>query len=284
MIDLNSSMAIWEMQSAFDISLHAAAARLDFFDPDSYRMRPEYHEYFSNYNINFGYYCHACKSAEIEGSKFCKICGVEANPYNKTHNRIFYLGFDLNQDKKTTICPQCGNAEFSPGSDYCRFCGTERFNWCTACDQANDGNARWCVKCGSTTIFAKENFLKNTNRAINLRGVDPMKYNDGVEMNSELRIIRCPQCGNEEFSDNAKHCRICGLMAYNTCEGEPEDDQYEDDVAYHKNPSNARYCETCGRPTVFLTEGILKPWEQAKSELEDDDGTTNEVDFDDIPF
>ena len=73
-------------------------------------------------------------------------------------------------------------------------------------------------------------------------------------MNDDMRVAKCPKCENEEFSEEANHCRICGLKAYNLCEGEPEYDFNGEviDRHYHRNPSNARHCETCGAPTVFL--------------------------------
>jgi Zn-dependent peptidase ImmA (M78 family)/ribosomal protein L37E len=281
MIDLDSPMVIPDMQAAFNISFQAANARLGFFNSDLHAIHQEDYGYFRGYNINFGYYCNSCKSGQ---ACFCKICGIEANPYNKIHDRIFYPGFNLDQDKKTTICPQCNNIEFCQDASYCRFCGTGRVNWCISCSEPNDGNARFCIKCGSKTNFYENNFLKTyNNKDSDFKGADAVYYNDGVEMNNVLRVIECPRCGNEEFSDNAGYCRICGLTSYNYCEGQPEYDGFgEENVVYHKNLGNARYCETCGRSTAFLKEGILKSWEQAKPGSEE--SSTADVSFDDIPF
>ena len=115
-----------------------------------------------------------------------------------------------------------------------------------------------------------------------------MKYDDGVKMNEDSRITECPTCRNEEFSDRAEYCRICGFLLYNRCEGYHEGG-YHDEVITHNCPGNARYCETCGRPTEFLTKGILLPWEnvgkkvsppptppQTLPTLDDDEG--------DLPF
>ncbi|HHX23710.1 MAG TPA: hypothetical protein GX723_06835 [Thermoanaerobacterales bacterium] len=119
-----------------------------------------------------------------------------------------------------------------------------------------------------------------------------MIYDDGVEMNEDMRVSTCPRCENEEFSEEAEYCRICGLRAYNYCEGEPEYDWngYQTDTHYHRNPSNARYCETCGNPTIFFKEKILRPWKDVNNELEaEDDSAFAEVvatadDPDDFPF
>lgn len=84
-----------------------------------------------------------------------------------------------------------------------------------------------------------------------------MKYLDGAPQDAEtMRILECPRCKNDEFGKDAFHCRICGLSLYNLCVGENEYNQQ------HKNPSNARFCETCGCETNFFREGILKSWQE----------------------
>ena len=94
-----------------------------------------------------------------------------------------------------------------------------------------------------------------------------MKYTDGIAYDKEtMRVLICPKCGNEEFGENAEYCRICGMDLYNRCEGEPVFDpqngrliRYEE---RHKNPSNARYCEVCGKPTLFLKLDLLKDFDK----------------------
>lgn len=100
-----------------------------------------------------------------------------------------------------------------------------------------------------------------------------MIYNDGYETDRDLRFVRCPKCGNEEYSEDAKFCRICGLSAYNECEGSPEYGDFGDvvDLHVHKNVGNARYCESCGKPTMLLKEKLLKPYTEVQAKQEDDD-------------
>lgn len=85
-----------------------------------------------------------------------------------------------------------------------------------------------------------------------------MIYNDGFKMNNSGRVIVCPKCGNEEFQKNTDFCRICGTMVYNKCEGEW--DSTNEMLITHNNPGNARYCETCGKPTYFYEQKLLSPW------------------------
>ena len=96
----------------------------------------------------------------------------------------------------------------------------------------------------------------------------PMKYNDGFLMDENLRVTVCPKCGNEEFSERANFCRICGTSLYNFCDGE---DIYDYDGNFdhheeHRNCGNARFCEKCGKPTAFLNAKYLRPYTEVKGE------------------
>ncbi|GLB58978.1 hypothetical protein [Cytobacillus sp. NCCP-133] len=95
-----------------------------------------------------------------------------------------------------------------------------------------------------------------------------MIYDDGVQVDENMRVVECPRCENEVFSTNAGHCKICGISLYNVCEGEPEFDSngYQIDTIYHQNPGDARFCESCGRPTTFNKTGILKPWDVVREQ------------------
>lgn len=95
-----------------------------------------------------------------------------------------------------------------------------------------------------------------------------MIYNDGFPMDNNLRVTQCPKCGNEQFSQNAEHCRICGTLLYNYCVGEPIYDYQGsvDHIDKHKNCGNARFCETCGRPTEFFKEKFLLPFDEVREE------------------
>lgn len=98
-----------------------------------------------------------------------------------------------------------------------------------------------------------------------------MIYDDGVKMDEDMRVVECPRCGNEVFSDRAKYCKICGLQVYNYCEGETEYDYNGNviDVHCHKNNGDARFCEICGQPTVFFKEELLRPWQVVKNERDE---------------
>ncbi|MCD7712441.1 MAG: hypothetical protein LUJ25_06980 [Firmicutes bacterium] len=111
-----------------------------------------------------------------------------------------------------------------------------------------------------------------------------MIYNDGYEVDENLRFIKCPRCGNEQYSDNAKYCRICGFNVYNECEGDYERDEYgnqEGPFQIHRNVGNARYCEFCGQPTMLLKEKLLRPYTEVQTSQEDEEVP---FDSDGLPF
>ena len=129
-----------------------------------------------------------------------------------------------------------------------------------------------------------------------------MRYDDGVEIDDNNRVMECPRCRNDEFSDRAEFCRICGLILFNRCEGYFEQRDYNGngDTVYHDNPGNARFCESCGSKTQFYMESILRPWDkpdnsvksngkktssttQAKPQ-EDFQTLAESIDDDDLPF
>lgn len=110
-----------------------------------------------------------------------------------------------------------------------------------------------------------------------------MIYNDGYETDNNLRFVRCPRCGNEEYSQDARYCRICGFSVYNECEGDYDQDEYGNQGIYqiHRNAGNARYCEFCGQPTMLLKEKLLKSYIEA---MTDTDENPTFFDGDDLPF
>lgn len=85
----------------------------------------------------------------------------------------------------------------------------------------------------------------------------------GIDLDDNNRVIQCPVCKNTEFSDDVDYCRICGTKLFNRCEGTWN--EFDNYLMTHDNPGNARFCETCGKPTSFLKENILEPWHKAET-------------------
>ena len=141
--------------------------------------------------------------------------------------------------------------------------------YCTTCKNEEIGPLQYCKICGEkeTVVF---------------KGVDRMIYNDGVKTDENFRVLECPKCKNEEFSNDAEYCRVCGTKAYNYCSGEPEYDYHGNviNTLFHKNPSNARFCETCGNKTEFFEKKLLISWEAYQKEIADMLG----LEADEFPF
>lgn len=85
-----------------------------------------------------------------------------------------------------------------------------------------------------------------------------------VETNENGKFINCPQCGNENFSEEANFCKLCGLYLYNNCSNSLDTvtAEYQQDFCGKENPGDARYCEYCGAPTLLFRKGILKSWKE----------------------
>ena len=109
-----------------------------------------------------------------------------------------------------------------------------------------------------------------------------MIYKDGYETDSNLRFVSCPKCGNEEYSEEALYCRICGFPTYNECEGHY--DQERDEYVTHRNVGNARYCEYCGQPTTLLKEKLLKTYTEIQAEQDTQEDENLPFDTDSFPF
>ena len=115
-----------------------------------------------------------------------------------------------------------------------------------------------------------------------------MIYNDGYEVDENLKFVKCPRCGNEQYSDGARYCRICGFYVYNECEGDFDRDEYgnQGEFQIHRNMGNARYCEFSGQPTILFKEKLLKPYTEvqavASPAVQEDDEIP--FDTDNFPF
>lgn len=95
-------------------------------------------------------------------------------------------------------------------------------------------------------------------------GTVDVEYNDGVPYNpSTMRVIICPRCGIPQSPDEDIRCWACGFDLYNVCIGYEKRDAAGNIIDYldtHLNPTNARFCEICGKPTTYSRYGILPDW------------------------
>lgn len=250
----------YDLEIAFDITESAANVRVKMIHRDLRDYSSEMKSIVSKIYLRYQRSCPKCKARLSPASKYCMICG-NAQLGKNLWFASMPPDIPLNESGTFERCPCCGNGNITRNSNYCRICGTPIKNICLG--NIHDGRtyekhynrsfAMFCEECGSPTIYKY--------RGITIRMEDEeMQYNDGVEYDEEsLRVKKCPVCNNEEFSEEAEFCRICGTNLYNKCEGEEQDSGFSG-IFYnnqHSNPSNARFCEICGKPTYFLLQNIL---------------------------
>lgn len=244
---------------------------------------------------------YTCKSVVPKGSAYCITCGSHRIGKSLWYKEIPAI---IPADKNGILwhCAKCHNNDISEDANFCIICGSPLKNHCIGDARhgkppkrhLNSSNARFCAECGSETIFNKYQIFNDV-----LKEDSIVKYQDGVDYDKDtLKIKICPRCKNEEFSDKAQYCRICSTSLYNYCEGEAEEDfngNYTGNfINQHANPSNARYCEICGKPTMFFNDKILPDYKNyiEPDEIGDELGfdevapslSNNTYDDDEIPF
>lgn len=256
-----------DLQSAFSITENASYVRLNYIYRDLRDYSPEMKAYVGKIHMQFQRTCPICHTVIPKHAKFCITCGSQSR-YKSIHHKQLPAFIHFGEMGLFEHCVQCGNSEISPGSRYCKICGAPVMNHCTGNEDPeiqvkhiNPSNALFCGACGSRTLFNIHNVKMSKEE------VPAMKYTDGVEYDKiTMRVKICPKCKNEEFGQESEFCRICGTNLFNRCEGEPVFDPMTGDLLgyenRHVNPSNARFCETCGKPTVYFKNNILVDFER----------------------
>ncbi len=133
------------------------------------------------------------------------------------------------------------------------------FKRCVTCNYSfSDNGYSYCPICGGSS-FVPTSMEEYT-----------VKY---ISVKTDLtgHVLECPNCHNEEFPKNSEYCMICGKITVNRCTFAAQDDVPDYiEQCRHTEPltGNARYCPYCGTKATFLTNGILKSWEQSQDDLE----------------
>lgn len=254
-----------DIQNAFDVSETAANVRVNMIRRDLSDYSDTMKSAVRKIHIKYHKYCGRCKSYLPTETKYCIICGN-----SRLSKSLWYKPLPpiIKTDKEGYFerCPQCGNADVSDNSSFCMICGSPLKNLCLG--NSRDGRSHkrhpnhscsyFCAECGSQTLY---NY-----RQIKIKEEDiEVKYTDGVDYDERtLRIKSCPKCGNDEFGKNAEYCKICGTDLFNMCEGDIDQNNWGEEIHIntHANPSNARFCETCGKRTNFFIKGILPSYEE----------------------
>lgn len=252
-------MRCYHIQSAFQITESASGVRLRYIYRDLRDYNEEMKSFVNSISLLYQTKCYECNTVVPQHAKYCITCGKKRITKSIYHDDL-PPEVEYDSNGRFIHCVQCGNEEHNPSAFYCKICGAPLMNLClrggkssVSLPHRNPSNALFCGACGEITVFNKYK-VRFTEE------VPVMKYIDGVDYNPEtMQVLRCPKCSNEEFGENAQYCRICGTDLYNRCEGAPFS-SFDNFVEYdnkHANPSNARFCEVCGRPTIYNKTGIL---------------------------
>ena len=260
------------LAQCFAVSDDAADKRIAFLNADernSKHLKTLFNQ-IKDIKQQARWFCGSCFAERLKDSLFCCSCGENADFFfGRKIGKSFHHGIKTTNNK-LIICPVCGELNHSKSANYCLICGSSLVNFCSSGDAHNNHpEADYCALCGHETIFHRQNLTRVIHENIE-KGEDYyMNYNDGVPVDENKRVIICPKCSNETFSDDAEYCRICGTSLYNYCEGNEEDVPFGyDGPIVHKCPGNARYCEICGSKTTYLKLGFLRPWDVVRNNIE----------------
>ena len=110
---------------------------------------------------------------------------------------------------------------------------------CTRCGAPRLEGILYCCQCGARNQFG---FARPFSVLPFPENTDPYK------MNEDRRLSVCLYCGQAVQDADARFCMMCGRPVVNECT-----------ACGHRNNAFARYCEKCGRRTLFLDRELLRP-------------------------
>lgn len=272
------------LERAFHISEVAAKTRLDLSGADIRNIKktellPTYDEHIVH---KAGWKCNSCNTERLEGAVYCTECGRKGRFVFYRDITKRYPPIEKNEDNKILKCLRCGNNHISHGAIYCSQCGGPLYNRCNGTvHHLNHSEAKFCAECGSYTEYGV--FYNKHGEFINIQEIDMDNERVVPFDQNTLKVEECPRCGNAEFSEDATYCKKCGLELTNKCiQIQVSTDNWGDPIfaQQHDNPPDARYCEHCGQPTVYLAKGVLKSWD---GKYEEQKNTPKEQEFEDFP-
>lgn len=130
---------------------------------------------------------------------------------------------------------------------------------CLRCTTFVPKDAAYCPSCGYNRI----------GHSLHYR-LQPVK----IKIDNKGIPMQCPVCCNQDIAEDAQYCMICGNPLRNI--------RYSDRLGlaskkYHINPTNARYCTTCGSETVYKRFNIPTKYEE-EAPMQYNDGVSYDED------
>lgn len=145
----------------------------------------------------------------------------------------------------------------------------KRLNNMKRLDLLHARKVRACRQCGNTHFSPFAEFCGICGQPIrgNLNGIRRLYYPEPNPMDSYRRVKFCPKCNNQIKAGSGEKCSVCGTYIFNFCSSYFEGNAVECSYA---NPGNCRFCEICGKPTYYYTQGFLRPWNDISLVSEED--------------
>lgn len=108
-----------------------------------------------------------------------------------------------------------------------------------------------CITCGAGVIQRQGKHCPICGKKTLQWGDGKMKY-PKLQTYENRKLIRCPNCDNEETNIEGNYCQICCKYLVNECSNRDCEAPLE---------TNARYCSICGSDSIFYRSNILKAWD-----------------------
>ncbi|GAB6159367.1 hypothetical protein JCM39194_25680 [Desulfotomaculum varum] len=89
------------------------------------------------------------------------------------------------------------------------------------------------------------------------------------EIDENMRFLKCPNCGNNNFSPKASFCKKCGYYLYNICTNAQSDPRQMSNWCGQANVPDALYCEYCGCITAMGE--YIRNWKNSQNPNEENE-------------
>lgn len=171
-VQLKTVLTATTCRSVFGLSGKAWETRLSFLQNDYEAITQASKEAQREQYWGFitGKICCTCGNRIVGLRKglYCPFCGGHKFKWEKDIMK-YEVKYLLDESGRPSKCPVCGNEEVSEG-EFCKICGAAIINRCTnyrdpnsispdECGRYADGEARYCIYCGSETTYLKSRIL-----------------------------------------------------------------------------------------------------------------------------
>jgi Zn-dependent peptidase ImmA (M78 family) len=137
-----------------------------------------------------------------------------------------------------------------------------RLNNMKRLDLLRSRRADSCGNCGNVSFTAFSAFCAICGQPVRngFKGIRRIFYPKEIKTDRYKRVVSCPLCHSSKIDASGERCGICGTYIFNYCTSYFENGRGD---CSNANSGNARFCESCGRPTYYYQKGLLRQWQEA---------------------